>query len=156
MSTPPWVVVVAETPSLARCIADLLESDGHRVTTVARPGRGLTHRLRQTDEPARLVISASNGFHCETAHRWMRGEGEGIDLVVVGSRDPALRSGPKIHVVRLPLAPDRFLELVRSYLAHAPSPVVRGHPVTRHRAGPVTEAHPHPVAALPAAPRAGR
>ncbi len=153
MPTPPWVVVVAETPSLAHCIADLLESDGHRVTTVATPGRPLTQRLRRTDAPARLVVSASNGFHCETAHRWMRGEGEGLDLLVVGSRDPTLRSGPRVHVVRLPLVPDRFLELVRSSLARAPP--TDGHPRHHPPIAAAGETRRGPSRLPPVAPRAG-
>ncbi len=119
MTVRPWVLVVSETPSLARSITDLLESDGHRVATPVDPGREFLRRLKDREEPVRLVISASNGFYCETARRWMRGEVQGVDLIVVGSRDPGLRSGPHLHVIGLPLAPDAFLTLVRSLLDRA-------------------------------------
>jgi hypothetical protein len=132
MSVDPWVVVVAETPSLARSISDLLESDGEHVRTVVDPGRELTRHLKDLDRPVRLVISASNGFYCETARRWMRGEIGGVDLVVVGSRDPNLRSGLGVHVVPLPLAPDAFLAQVRGLLDRAPAATVR----SRRRVGP--------------------
>lgn len=125
MPADPWVVVVAETPSLARSISDLLESDGEHVATVVDPGRELTRHLKDHDRPVRLVISASNGFSCATAGRWVRGDVRGVDLVVVGSRDPALRSGPGVHVVPLPLAPDRFLSLVRGLLDRALAPALR-------------------------------
>ena len=125
MPSVPWVVVVAETPSLAASIADLLESDGERVATIGDPGRELTRRLKDPDAPVRLVISASNGYACATARRWTNGEIQGVDLVVVGSRDPSLRSGARVHIVELPLAPDAFLQLVRGLLDRAPAPRLR-------------------------------
>jgi len=41
--------------------------------------------------------------------------------VVVGTRDPALRSAGRLHVVRLPLEPQKLLELVRDLLGTASS-----------------------------------
>lgn len=125
MVREPWVAVVAETPSLARAITDLLESDGERVVTTVDAGRGLVRLLKDADRPVRLVISASNGFSCVTARRWEREEIGGVPLVVVGSRDPDLRSGRRVHIVPLPLAPDGFLGLVRGLVDRAGTPVVR-------------------------------
>ncbi len=116
MEGSPRIVVVAETPSLARSIGDLLETEGMDVITVRDSGRELVGQLEPDEAPVSLVISASNGFYCETARRWMRGEISGVDLVVVGSRDPDLRSGPRVHVVGLPLVPGAFLRLVRHLL----------------------------------------
>ncbi len=110
------IVVVGETPSLAGSLTDLLESDGFAVTTVHDPIRELTHSLRDPAAKVGLVVSASNCYRCETARRWMRGEVAGVDLIVVGCRDPELRPGPRVHVVGLPLAPEEFLLLVRRLL----------------------------------------
>lgn len=114
------ILVVGETPSLARSITDLLESDGFAVATVQDPARELTRSLQDPRHRVNLVITASNGFRCETARRWMRGEVAGISLVVVGSRDPEVRSGPRVHVIGLPLAPEEFLQLVRRVVARPP------------------------------------
>lgn len=120
MLGPETIVVVGETPSLARSITDLLESDGFSVTTVGDPLRELTRSLRNPLAPVSLVITASNGHHCETARRWMRGEVSGVTLVVVGCRDPEVRPGPRVRVIGLPLAPEEFLQLVRRLLERPP------------------------------------
>lgn len=138
------VLVVAETPSLARSISDLLEIEGFRVRSVTDPRQELSHELDGEGRSVSLVICASNGFGCETARRWMRGEVSDLDLVVVGSRDPDLRSGAHIYVVGLPLAPDAFLTLVHHLAERArgeerggPSRTVRrpGRPPRRRNPG---------------------
>lgn len=129
MRAKATVVVVAETPSLAQSVADLLESDGLPVCTVLDPALALTRCMKDPASPVGLVISASNGHHCATAPRWLRGEMGNVPLVVVGSRDASLRSGPQLHVVGLPLVPEAFLLLVHQLMRSPNVPV----PVSRPR-----------------------
>jgi len=114
------VVVVGETPSLAASLVELLETDGVRVVSV--------HELREAEalvregslDPRPLVISASNRHYCPTARRWRMGSLRDSELVVVGTRDPLLRSSGRLHVVALPLIPEEFLGLVRELAGRTP------------------------------------
>lgn len=115
---PPGVLVVGETPSLGRSIADLLESGGVRVRyvdDVRTPGP-----LAALAQRYPIVVAACNEHLCATARRWVRGEIPNVALVVVGARDPALARTEKLHLVPLPLLPARFLGLIHGLLEAGP------------------------------------
>lgn len=118
---PPRVLVVAETPSLARSLSYLLESAGIATDTVPTlegpESKGPSANVG--DYP--LIIAASNGPFCSSARRWAQGGFTGSELIVVGSRDPALGRSPEIRQVGLPLRPGDLLELVRERLASGTS-----------------------------------
>ena len=112
------MLVVGETPSLGRSIADLLDS-------AAVPGRfvfdiSAEHPLPTLSHRYPVVVAACNEHFCGTARRWARGEFPDVALVVVGDRDTGLAAIPGVHVVPLPLVPAPFLSLVRQLLAAAP------------------------------------
>jgi hypothetical protein len=111
------VLVIGETPSLGRAIADLLESSDVPV----RFSRDILSEspLATLAQRHRVVVTACTGFTCDTARRWRRGETPGVHLVVVGSWDPSLTPHENLYVVDLPLRPERFVELIRGL---APEP----------------------------------
>ncbi len=109
---PPRVLVVGETPSLGRSIADLLDAGGVSAEYVLdveaiQPLSELSRRFR-------VLVAASNSPYCTTGRRWLRGEMPGVDLVVVGSRDPQVEDSTGLHRVGLPLIPEDFLRLLRT------------------------------------------
>jgi hypothetical protein len=106
------IVVITETPSLGRAIADLLETRGleHRViedTKGGVPAFAIENRER-------LLVVACNSSYCETARRYVRGELSGVQMIVVGSRDPVLTGLPGVVVIPLPLD----VSLLLSQLEH--------------------------------------
>jgi hypothetical protein len=105
------VLVVGETPSLGRSIADLLESSD--VPTQYVPDLQSGQPLPET---CRVVVAACNGPYCATGRRWARGELPNVELVLVGSRDPAIVGSDRLHLVELPLLPPEFLSMVRGLL----------------------------------------
>jgi hypothetical protein len=116
------VLVIGETPSLGRAIADLLESSDLAV----RYARDVATEVPLENFAGRfpVVVAASTGLACATARRWSRGELPGAELVVVGERDATVSARDHLHFVSLPLRPQEFLELVRrllSVVAHRPS-----------------------------------
>jgi hypothetical protein len=113
--TLPDVIVIEETPSLARSVVTLLESDGLQVAPV-HSVREVPGLLAADPSDCPVLVSASNGHYCESARRWVDGElGEG-HLVVVGTRDPLLQSKGRLHVIALPLQPAQLIELIRKLL----------------------------------------
>ncbi|HTW56035.1 MAG TPA: hypothetical protein VMG36_06305 [Thermoplasmata archaeon] len=112
---PPTVLVVGETPSLGRSIADLLESNGIATRFVLDIG-GETP-LGSLGKRFPVVIAACNRPFCGTARRWIRGEFPHTQLVVVGSRDPTLGQMAGVTVVPLPLLPRPFVSLASDLLA---------------------------------------
>jgi hypothetical protein len=118
----PGVVVIGETPSLASAVVELLQAGGVGVVAVRDLGEAeaLAHQGRPPSRP--LLITASNGHHCPTVERWKAGCLKDSELVVVGTRDPQLRSSAHLHIVPLPLVPTDLLELVRSLEPTAPAP----------------------------------
>jgi hypothetical protein len=115
--TTDTALVVAETQSLGRSIADLLEAGNlpHRLVddlATVTPLSTLAARYP-------LVIVACNERVCATARRWIRGELPEVALVVVGDRDAALGSALGLRVVPLPLRPTPFLQLVEALLRPA-------------------------------------
>lgn len=110
------VLVVAETPSLARSLSYLLESAGIPTDTVAALEGGESRATATEPVGHSLIIAASSGPYCATARRWIQGGFPGTELIVVGSRDPTLASAPHIRQVDLPLRPGDLLELVRKRL----------------------------------------
>ena len=113
------VVVVAETESLAGSLSTLLRSTGIATDTIT-PLEAL-ETLGERAGPVRpsLLLVASNSRHSETARRWIQGEFPGADLILVGSRDPALVDAPQVRRVDLPLRPDELVELVRQRVTAA-------------------------------------
>jgi hypothetical protein len=111
------VLVVGETPSLGRAIADLLESGGITARLVVDIGAELP--LSSLSRRFPVVIVACNGYFCATARRYARGELPNIELVVVGARDPALQGLTGIRVVPLPLVPGPLLALIRELSSRA-------------------------------------
>lgn len=115
MEHPLPILVVGETPSLGRSIAELLETHGIAARCVfdladVAPLGSLAERFP-------LVIAACNEPFCGTARRWARGEFPRTQLVVVGSRDPTLGEIPGVTVVPLPLVPRPFVSLASALLA---------------------------------------
>ncbi len=115
------VLVVGETPSLGRAIADLLEAEN--VPTQYVHDVSADSSLPSLHGRYPVVVVACNATFCATARRWLRGEFPDVELVVVGSRDPILSRANGVHQVPLPLVPSRLLGMVRSLL----SPPSSGH-----------------------------
>jgi len=114
-------LVVEETPSLGSSVVALLEADGLEVRRF--PDLATAERFHERSSASHpLVVVASNAHSCPTAGRWGLGPLRGAALVVVGTRDPALRSAGRLFVVRLPLVPQQLLELVRGLLGPADPP----------------------------------
>jgi hypothetical protein len=110
--SPPDVVVIEETPSLARAVISLLESDGLQVAAVRSVQEvGGLFGPRSSEHP--VLLTASNGHYCESARWWIDGELGNRDLIVVGTRDPLLHSQGRLYVITLPLKPAQLIELVR-------------------------------------------
>jgi hypothetical protein len=112
------VLVVEETPSLAGSVVSLLESDGLTVRAFPDLHDAESYHAR-AGAPHPLVVVASNTHYCPTASRWALGDLRDAHLVIVGTRDPALRSAGRLHVVRLPLEPRGLLELIHGLLPPA-------------------------------------
>lgn len=111
----PEVLVVDETPSLGSSVVALLEAEGVPVRRFADLHAAEGYHAR-AGTPHPLVIVASNAHYCPSASRWALGDLRDAHLVVVGTRDPALRSAGRLHVVHLPLEPEGFVELVHRLL----------------------------------------
>lgn len=111
------LLVVEETPSLANSLVALLEAEGLRVRRFSDLAAAERFHTDVKGEH-RLVLVASNSHYCASASRWALGPLRDAHLVVVGTRDPALRSAGRLHVVRLPLEPERLLELIRGLLGN--------------------------------------
>ncbi|HTS33977.1 MAG TPA: hypothetical protein VMI55_08620 [Thermoplasmata archaeon] len=114
MAEPHGVLVVGETPSLGRSIADLLESEN--VPTRYVFDLEAEAPLASLGKRYAVIVAACSGYFCATARRWMRGEMPGTKLVVVGSRDPILGSTPEVRQVDLPLRASGFMGTVREML----------------------------------------
>jgi hypothetical protein len=115
--TDRGVLVVGETPSLGRSIADLLESGDIPSRLVY--DLGAERSLDELSGQFPVVVAACNEHFCATARRWARGELPHVAMVVVGDRDPGLPSIPGVEVVALPLLPSPFLALVHRLLDSA-------------------------------------
>jgi hypothetical protein len=112
MVVPSEVLVVEETPSLAGSIVSLLESEGYPARPFADLRGAEEYHVRAgLDHP--VVVVASNTHFCPTASRWALGPLRDAALIVVGTRDPALRSAGRLHVLALPLRTDGLLDAVR-------------------------------------------
>jgi hypothetical protein len=110
----PEILVVGETPSLGRAIADLLDAAGLPSRLVAVP------RPTASEPPAagayRVVVAACNAPESVTALAWHRGEFPRSSLVVVGSRYGVIPPSRNVEVIRLPLDPPYLVALVRRLL----------------------------------------
>jgi hypothetical protein len=110
------VLVVDETPSLGGSVVALLDAEGLAVRRFADlHGAESYHAASAITHP--VVVVASNAHYCPSASHWALGALRDADLVVVGTRDPALRSAGRLHVVHLPLDPQGLIELVRRLLS---------------------------------------
>jgi len=112
------LLVVDETPSLGGSIVSLLETEGYAVRRFADL-HGAESYHTGSGGPHPVVVVASNTHYCGSASRWALGSLHDANLVVVGTRDPALRSAGRLHVVHLPLEPPKFVELIRSLVTPA-------------------------------------
>jgi hypothetical protein len=106
------VLVVAETASLAQAVVDLLEAGG--IPTHSVPDLRLEPGSTASSLPPQyhVVVAACNEHYCRTGRQWMRHPMAGVELVVVGCRDPALVPSSRMHVVPLPLVATDFLSLM--------------------------------------------
>jgi len=122
----PELLVVEETPSLANSLVALLEAEGLKVRRFS--DLQAAERFQEDVKgPHPLVLVASNSHYCASASRWALGPLRDAHLVVVGTRDPALRSAGRLHVIRLPLEPERLLELIQGLLgSEAVGPTATG------------------------------
>jgi hypothetical protein len=109
----PEVVVIAESPSLGSSVFDLLLAGGLRVELVKDLGEAVDRYGQTGSNGPRVLVSAPANRHSETARRWPDGPFRNLPLVVVGVRDPVVEASERLHVVTLPLVPERLLELVR-------------------------------------------
>jgi len=153
----PRLVVISETASLASALVDLLRAEGFGVFQV-RNAEEASAFAWPPDSAPRLLIAASNTRTSESVARWRAGTLGGTELVVVGSRDPELRSSSHLHVVALPLIPDDFLTMLRRLLSgrerdgrarerraglpRPPTRTVRGERPSAARVQPLIEAYP--------------
>jgi hypothetical protein len=112
------VVVVAETPSLGRSIVDLLLAEGITCRLVSDLSDRELESWAPGPEP--LVVVACNEAYCRTARRWARGELKVSGLVVVGARDPELRTMPQVRIVPLPLQREPLVVLIRGLVTISP------------------------------------
>jgi hypothetical protein len=109
------ILLVEETASLAGSLGALLEADGFSVRRFPAIGDAEAFHAAEP-RPHPVVVVASNAHFCPSAGRWPLGPLREAALLVVGTRDPALRSSGRLHVVRLPLEPEELLRLVRGLL----------------------------------------
>jgi hypothetical protein len=114
---PPRVVVFRETPSLAASIAELLELDGIAVALEPSVCRVLQLGSMAEYPPPSVLVSTSTGYASDLVQDWQVGPFRDADLILIGPRDSDLRSAGRLHVARLPLVPEDFLNLVRGLLA---------------------------------------
>lgn len=125
MSHPPdaTLVVITESPSLAAGVIDLFEAEGYRVCCARdlAEAEKLVSSAEATGRP--ILVAASNGHYSACVNGWRSGQLSSLPLIVVGSRDPSLRSRGQLHVVHLPLDVTRFLRLVVSLATREAGPV---------------------------------
>jgi hypothetical protein len=110
----PGVVVIGETPSLGRAIAELLETDGVHTHYLGVQRDGATVRGLAPTHP--VIVVACNASYCLSVRQWIAGEFLSVPLVAVGTRDPILRDVPGSHPLELPLNPTELLRVVRGLL----------------------------------------
>jgi hypothetical protein len=112
-------MVLGETPSLASSLAGLLEVEG--IPVLMRPSLARAGRTRRGEPASQLpvLVSTSTRHSPDLLREWREGPFRESDLILVGARDPDLRSEGRLHVARLPLVPDEFLALVRKLIAKA-------------------------------------
>jgi len=120
------VLVTGENPSLASALADLFRADSIPVSTV----RDLAELNGGPDGSRSMagsvVVLASGGYESPTTRKWATDKWSDTDLVVVGTRDPGLRSRGRFHVVRLPLVPTELLQMVHRLIdRRTPAPEPR-------------------------------
>lgn len=115
----PELLVVAETPSLARSIADLLTGENIPARCLLDL-QGEAPLVTLADRYPILIV-ASAGPYSATVRRWIQGEMPRVELVVVGSRDPKIPEDRRIHRIGLPLSFPEFLGLIRDLRSGAPA-----------------------------------
>lgn len=93
-------------------LAELLDVEGIPVTLV--PSLEYVQRNPWYDEGGGplVLVSTSKGYGAETVRQWREGPFRTADLILVGVREPGLHSEEHLHVTRLPIVPEEFLELV--------------------------------------------
>ncbi len=110
------VLVVGESPSLAGSLVSLFEAE--RISVRSFPDLLSAEQYHaRAGAPHPLLLVASNAYLSPSAEGWAGSVLRNAHLIVVGTRDPALRSEGRRHVVRLPIDPDGLLFLVRRCLA---------------------------------------
>jgi hypothetical protein len=117
------ILVSGENPSLASALADLFLADDLPLSVVRSLDELVGPEGDRSSPEASVVVLASRGYRSPTAREWATGRWPDSDLVVVGSRDPGLRSRGRFHVVPLPLVPAELLSMVRWLLRREAHPV---------------------------------
>lgn len=113
------VELIAETPSLAGAIQELLEADGIEVKVALDFSQAARDVGATGSHPPPLLLVACNAHHCDSARRWRRSPLGRRPLLVVGARDPELHDGGQLHLVSLPLQPRQLLRQVHELLEGA-------------------------------------
>ena len=119
------IVLVAETPSLATSLAGLLEAEGYRVIPVP-DARSAQHVLTRPTESEGVLVAVSNSYASETTRAWQEGSYGDRPLVLVGGRDPMLRTDGRLFIVRLPIRFDELLGTIRQLATPAGPPDAAG------------------------------
>ena len=135
------VLIIEEAPSLALAVAGLLEAEAIAVRTVPsfEEAERWVAAHRPSDRP--VLVCASNAFLCRCLTPWRQGPLADSPLVLVGTRNPRLRSDGVLHVLSLPLRPD---ELVRTLSA-----LVHGEPIDRSIGTELSPVRDRPRPGLP-------
>jgi hypothetical protein len=116
---PSPVVIIAETPSLAASIRDLLDAERIPTRLFVDPAAAARACERRG---ARAVVVACNAADCATIRLRRAGRFPRTRLIVVGARDPELRREPNVWLLPLPLDREALVSLLRN-LVSAPAAV---------------------------------
>ena len=111
---PPPILVVAEAASLGSAVVDLLLEDGLEVKRVNTLSPEPSERPGASAPLPEVVVSVPGNRPSGTYRSWATGPYRGVPLVIVGTRPTEPVSSDLVHLVTLPLSPQRLLGLVRT------------------------------------------
>lgn len=112
----PHIFVISETPSLAESVVDLLREEGWEVRAVKDLAEAEALERGHPSPRPPLLVTACNEWRCEAPRRWPGSSLRGSRMLVLGGRDPDLRSSRDLHVMSLPFRSGELIELVGSLL----------------------------------------